>query len=93
MRGSPAVTDHLQDAKDKVTEAFELLNRQYGIRAQDVAFLIFAVRHQVAEEIRTEAEDPETRYAGWPTLSALQDLSGQIDPYRFDPTTGQWGIK
>lgn len=84
------MTDHLQDAVDKVSNARgELLGRVARIR--DVNRLIMAVRHQVAEEIRDQimTRKPLTRIEG----QVLSDVSAIVDPYRLDPVTRKWVIR
>lgn len=85
------VIDHLQGAKDGVTAAVDQLNRTYGIRAQDAAYLIMAVRHHVAEELRHVVDTNET--LSEPTMLALGSEACTIDPFRLDPVTMKWVIK
>lgn len=84
------MTDHLTEARDKVDEKRdELLIR--GADPGDVAYLIMAVRHLVAEEIRHTVETYPfiTRDAA----VALNTESAVIDSFRLNVATGQWVIK
>ena len=85
------MTDHFTEARQRTSLLTTGLTTVHGADPAVVAELIMAVRHQCAEEIRADAAyraDLSNRER-W----ALEDLSGRMDPLRYDPQTKTWKVK